>query len=50
MTHIFICWSGERSQRLGDALRTYLPKFIPGLSEDSEETSLFISSPKALYG
>src|SRR5260370_39673400 len=44
MTNIFICWSGERSQRLGQALRTYLPKFIPGLLETSEQTNLFISA------
>ena len=43
MSNVFICWSGDRSQRLGEALRTYLPQFIPGLLQ-SPEDSLFMSA------
>jgi hypothetical protein len=40
MTNIFICWSGERSRGLGEALRAHLPEFVPGLAEVAD---LFIS-------
>lgn len=43
MSNVFICWSGDRSQRLGDALRTYLPKFIPSWLQ-SADNSLFMSA------
>lgn len=41
--NIFICWSDNRSQLLANALRTHLPKFIPGLGQDAGATNLFIS-------
>jgi hypothetical protein len=44
MRNIFLCWSGNRSQRLADALRTYLPTFIPGLVGNAGDTSLFMSA------
>jgi hypothetical protein len=43
MSNVFICWSGHRSERLGGALRTYLPKFIPGLLQNPDD-SLFMSA------
>ena len=42
--NIFLCWSGDRGLRLAQALRAYLPKFIPGLLENSEDRNLFVSS------
>ena len=44
MANIFICWAGERSQRLGDALHRYLPLFIPSLLGDAQSSSIFISA------
>ena len=29
---VFISWSGQRSQALGNALRSWLPQVIPGIS------------------
>jgi hypothetical protein len=43
VSHIFICWSGDRSQKLGSALRKHLPRFIPGLLDDAQASSLFFS-------
>jgi hypothetical protein len=41
--NIFICWSDKRSQRLAGALRTHLPKFIPGLGRGARAKNIFIS-------
>jgi TIR domain len=41
MEHLFICWSGDRSQRLGEALEEYLPLFVPQIR--SAGTRLFMS-------
>ena len=44
MRNIFVCWSGNRSQRLADALRRYLPSFIPGLVGNAGDRNLFMSA------
>jgi len=41
--NIFICWSGTRSLQLAQALREHLPNFIPGLGEDGDSQSPFVS-------
>ena len=40
--NIFICWSGERGERLAGALQTHLPKLIPGFAAPPENR-LFVS-------
>ena len=41
--NIFICWSGDRSKRLANALQTYLPQFIPVFQSAPDKNSLFVS-------
>ena len=43
MRNIFICWSGQRSRTLARALRAHLPKFIPGLVKNPDDTNVFMS-------
>ena len=43
MRNMFLCWSGERSRSLARALYEFLPRFIPGLVNNPNDTSLFIS-------
>jgi len=31
---VFLCWSGKRSKNLADAVKTFLPKTMPGLKEE----------------
>lgn len=42
--NIFLCWSADRGKSLAETLRTYLPKFIPGLLKNDDDRSLFVSS------